>query len=508
MKHDEAKQDTLTANCEKEQLHLSGKIQAIGYMLVAEADTLEIIATSDNISALTGADAEQMMSLSLSNLDWLPERLLVDLDSPNGSREYVFNHYIHNERMHLRSFRGDGQIIIEVEPAKSKHSFSYSGGDGKLATPTLDTKRDESEYWNTLLKSLMAILPFNRTLLYRFSDDFSGEVVAEKVEEGEPLYLGLKFPASDIPSIARQMYYENPSRLIADVEANPVALAVDKKVTVDLTWPELRSASPVHSQYLKNMGVSTSYSIPLMISNKLWGIVSCHHPTAVPLDAQFRYEAEQCVRRFCSTYATFLSRRKLAMLREYDDILSSLLSEMTLLTNADDANQFFVNAMKKRYEASHVALHVAGTWYNSDARSDYNDSLEHLDRKYRQDISQYVIHTEAVNNVEGLESLSEPQLRGMMTIRISFERNAPRLYIFRPPEAQLTSWAGNPDKSEQDTNDNGALSPRTSFEKWTQVKGESSVPWSTGDILFAKKVRVSMLNLMSQSHGNWSQRAQ
>lgn len=495
--------EALTANCEKEQLHLSGQIQAIGYMLVADADTLDIVASSDNISGLTGADPQQMLSLSLSTMDWLPEVLLVELDTRSGSREYVFNHYINDERMHLRSFRANSHIIIEVEPAKSKHSFSYSGQDGRLQSPSLEEKRDQVDYWNALLTALMGILPFNRTVLYRFSEDFSGEVVAEKVDEGETLYLGLKFPASDIPAIARQMYFENPSRLIADVAASPVDIVSKENAEVDLTWSELRSVSPVHNQYLKNMGVGTSYSIPLMISNKLWGIVSCHHPEAVPLDAQFRYEAEQCVRRFCSTYATFLSRRKLALLREYDDVLGSLLSQMTLIDDMDEANQFFVNAMKERYEASHVALRIGDSWYNSDADSRFNEQLEQLDRKYRQDISDYVLHTQSVNGLEGLDNINEPKLRGVMTIRISYERNAPRLYLFRPPEAQITNWAGNPDKGKHVEPSSGALSPRTSFEKWTQIKGESSMPWSTGDVLFAKKVRVSMLNLMNQSYGNW-----
>lgn len=495
--------EALTANCEKEQLHLSGQIQAIGYLLVADAETLDIIAASDNISALTGADAQQMLSLSLSTLDWLPESLLVDLDSKSGSREYAFNHYIHGERMHVRSFRADSRILIEVEPAKSKHSFSFSGQDGKLHSPSLHEEREQTDYWNSLLTALMGILPFNRTILYRFSDDFSGEVVAEKVDDGEPCYLGLKFPASDIPAIARQMYFENPSRLIADVAASPVDVVSKDDTDIDLTWSELRSVSPVHNQYLKNMGVGTSYSIPLMIANKLWGIVSCHHPETVPLDAQFRYEAEQCVRRFCSAYATFLSRRKLALLRDYDNVLGSLLSQMTIVEDIDEANQFFVDAMKKRYQASHVALRIGDSWYNSDEDNRFNQKLDLLDRKYRQDISDYVLHTQSVVDVEGLDSIAEPQLRGMMTIRISYERDAPRLYLFRPPEAQVTNWAGNPNKGKHVEPSGGTLSPRTSFEKWTQVKGESSMPWDTGDVLFAKKVRVSMLNLMNQSHGNW-----
>ena len=503
MKSNTENVEALTANCEKEQLHLSGQIQAIGYMLVADADTLDIVATSDNISGLTGADPQQMLSLSLSTMDWLPESLLVNLNTKSGSREYVFNHFVHDERVHLRSFRADSRIIIEVEPARSKHSFSYAGQHGKLQSPSIDEENAQTEYWNSLLTALMGILPFNRTVLYRFSEDFSGEVVAEKVDEGEIRYLGLKFPASDIPAIARQMYFENPSRLIADVASPSVDLVSKDQVEIDLTWSELRSVSPVHNQYLINMGVATSYSIPLMISSKLWGIVSCHHPQAVPLDAQFRYEAEQCVRRFCSTYATFLSRRKLALLREYDDVLGSLLSQMTLVEDIDEANQFFVNAMKKRYEASHVALRIDDSWYNSDEDHTFNDKLELLDRKYRQDISDYVLHTQSVTDIDGLDNITEPQLRGMMTIRISYERNAPRLYLFRPPEAQITNWAGNPDKGKQAEPSGGALSPRTSFKKWTQIKGESSLPWSTGDVLFAKKVRVSMLNLMNQAHGNW-----
>ena len=122
---------------------------------------------------------------------------------------------------------------------------------------------------------------FDRVMVYRFAEDFSGEVIAEEREEEMEPYLGLRYPASDIPPQARELYRTNLVRLLRDVDAEPVAIMSSNGVAdaakLDLGKSVLRAMSPVHLQYLRNMGVASSLTISLISGGALWGLIACHH---------------------------------------------------------------------------------------------------------------------------------------------------------------------------------------------------------------------------------------
>lgn len=120
-------------------------------------------------------------------------------------------------------------------------------------------------------------------MVYRFAEDGSGEVVAETCKPGIGSFKGLHYPASDIPVQARELYKRNLLRVIADVDAVPVAIepAHDEKgQLLDLSYSILRSVSPIHIEYLKNMGVRASMSISILVDGELWGLFACHHYSA------------------------------------------------------------------------------------------------------------------------------------------------------------------------------------------------------------------------------------
>ena len=493
--------DDVVANCEKEQLHLSGQIQSFGALLVVDSELQEIRYASVNTEDILGIEAGTLIGQSLTGQSWFDDVLCAEIGKSEGDRVCRFDHQLDGRVVNLRVLRGDNTFIVEVEPVNEDGSHWSLSELRAMLYPPANNEWGAKDYWNQLLAAIASVLPFHRLLLYRFEEDWTGEVIAEQARENDIQYLGLKFPASDIPQIARKMYFENPSRLIDHVDQPAVDLISESDTPPDLTWSDLRSVSPVHAQYLRNMGITTSFSIPIILSGNLWGIVSCHHPSHLYVDAQSRYQSEQLVKHFCSIYATYLSRQRLSLLSTIDDKISSITAQMSLLEGSDEALNLLLNETTDTCNGSFSAVVMNGSWTCSTDDTDIS-LLNSIDKHFRQDTSDYILSATNVRALPGLESVEEADVRGALVIKLDHSRENTRLYIFRGPEKQLVEWAGNPDKSKAQVNETGALSPRQSFEKWTEVKGEASLPWSKSDVLFAKKARVGLMRFFNHIRRN------
>ncbi|QJR80374.1 GAF domain-containing protein [Alteromonas pelagimontana] len=484
--------EDLLANCEKEQLHLTGKIQNFGALLRIDDKTLNVTHVSENCALFCGESPESLLGKSVSAISWLHDDDFQALPENAGSRTLLLYREANGIPVHIRLIRGKGFYIVEVEAMPEEKSRASLSELEAMLYPSSGASWNDSDYFDRLLNTLSSLISYERAMLYRFEEDWVGEVVAEHTVNAEILYKNLKFPASDIPEIARKMYFENPSRLIAAVAAEPVTVISRENAIPDLTWSDLRSASPVHLEYLKNMGVMSSYSIGLIISGKLWGIVACHHPKPIYFDAETRSKAEALVKQFCSVYKTYKARQRVRQLGEADnkvhDMLLLCLGERA--SSVACANLAFW--LKQNFYCTTVAIVINGQWYQNGELID-ESTLNKLDRYLSRDVSNHIFHTQNMSSEQDDEALATASTRGVMAIRLSYEKQALRCYILRPPEAQHTYWAGNPKKASQQASNTGALSPRSSFEKWTQVRGNESRPWTVEDQLLVKKLRAVLL---------------
>jgi light-regulated signal transduction histidine kinase (bacteriophytochrome) len=244
-------------------------------------------------------------------------------------------------------------ILIELEKNTKIEIIPIQ----QLQRPLLSAPQNEEElmrYHDLLLGTFREIIHFDRVMIYQFLEDWSGNVVAEATSKGIGSYLGLHFPASDIPQIARDLYLKNPSRLIQDAKADSVnILGIDKTVP-DLTWSDLRSVSPVHLEYLEHMGVRTSFSVPIRLGGKLWGLVACHHLTIKTLSPDQRHSCASITNAYALGIAYYFSSQRLQALdsidrridkilealSEYEDLLEGIESSGELLTEALNAESF------------------------------------------------------------------------------------------------------------------------------------------------------------------------
>ncbi|MEC9150215.1 MAG: GAF domain-containing protein, partial [Pseudomonadota bacterium] len=161
-------------------------------------------------------------------------------------------------------------------------------------------------------RQLRMALQIDRVMVYRFRDDLSGEVIAEAARDDLEKFHGLRYPRSDIPDQARALYVRNRFRIIADVEAQPVPIEPGVSIDgdpLDLSMSSLRAVSPIHIEYLKNMGVGASLSISIIIGGKLWGLFACHHYGPKLLPYSQRTAAELFSEYFSLTLDRTLARQ-------------------------------------------------------------------------------------------------------------------------------------------------------------------------------------------------------
>jgi len=276
--------DNITiTNCEAEPIHIPGSIQSHGYLLALNKTDNTIQYCSENCTALLNKPLNQILgkpfSEFFSNED---ANSLAAYSAKTEDAVMPFAFTLGNQTFHITAFSTKENRVMEFE------SFSPEG----LELPDLFFQTNRFAYYTERADNLQMlcqdvadetrkITGYDRVMIYRFDKDYNGQVFAEsRIDSVEP-YLGLNYPASDIPVQARDIFLLNRIRMIANVQVTNVPLyALDENAdnkSIDLTLSTLRSSSPMHIQYLKNMGVGATFTIALINQGKLWGLIACHH---------------------------------------------------------------------------------------------------------------------------------------------------------------------------------------------------------------------------------------
>jgi light-regulated signal transduction histidine kinase (bacteriophytochrome) len=272
--------------CEREPIHIPGAIQPHGALIAARADGLLVSHASANLAAILGRPADSMLGRPLQDAigeaacrillgslrrDGIAFGKVFALPGPKGSS------------LHLHAHRSNQTICVDIEP---RHIEPGSRSPIIMAQSVLETfnqATSRAELCELAVRGLKAITRFDRALAYRFGHDGHGEVIAEARAARLQPYLGLRYPASDIPPQARRQYLLHPVGAIADASYQPVPMladpALDDDTPLDLTHSALRSVSPVHREYMRNMKTAASLTIGLSHERELWGMLVCHHAT-------------------------------------------------------------------------------------------------------------------------------------------------------------------------------------------------------------------------------------
>jgi light-regulated signal transduction histidine kinase (bacteriophytochrome) len=482
----------LVTQCEKEQLHLSGAIQSWGALLRFNAAG-SVTHASANLADFVGTSAETALA---GAVDW--GWLLGDLDllpaEPGAGR---IRHHIQepaNRVLDVRLIRdGQGGILAEIErPYHGENAIDLHAWQRTLLRIP-EGEDSLSVYHQALLDGIAALSGFDRLMIYRFHDDWSGEVVAEKTTPALGSYLQLRFPASDIPDIARQLYLLNPCRHIPDAGANPVPLLGHAETPADLTYTDLRSVSPVHLTYLANMGVGASFSLPIRVANRLWGLVACHHLTPHTISAAHRQACVTLVSAYNLDLSSWLASRRMQMVDSLDRRVDKVLEAIAQYPNPLDGIEFSGQTLIEALGAEGFALAVD----NEIVLLGNTPQLEEMgliDAWFTDRWQESLFATDRLADIFNDNPLLLAVASGLMAIKANSSRSGwVRFYWFRPEEPYSVHWAGNPNKPMTEQAGAIMLSPRRSFEKWVEVRTGYSRPWSDADRMTAAKFRNTLL---------------
>ncbi|MCB8837610.1 HWE histidine kinase domain-containing protein [Aurantimonas sp. VKM B-3413] len=507
--------DVDLSNCDREPIHLLGQIQGFGFLVAVSMDWM-IQHVSANIGAFCGREADEILGgpvadiLPPSSLHAIRGRL--QLLAPNEGSERIFgvDLFQTGRAFDVAIHISDESIVIEAEPSSQTEAVN-PGALVKSMIARIQRCESLPQLYNECVRQLRAITGFDRVMLYRFSENGAGSVIAEALGRSIEPFLGLNYPAADIPKQARALYIRNQIRIIADVDATPVPVVPPINPhgqALDLSLSLLRSVSPIHIEYLQNMGVSASFSISIVIDGKLWGLFALHHYSARHLPMELRSTAELFGQMVSLVIEGRLAKEMRLVEETARDLHDKVVGRLISTTPSIDELIDFASDFRELIAADGFAL-----WAHGVARTvgtcPFPDDLPALSRFLNRAAASRVYATDNLGAVYPKATDFADRAAGLLAIPIS---RTPRDYLlfFRREIVQNVTWAGNPQAKEAVYGPNGSrLTPRKSFEAWQETVRGKSTAWTLSEMKAAEALRVSILEVLLRfNEENERQRAQ
>ncbi|KPN17100.1 GAF domain-containing protein [Luteimonas terrae] len=474
--------------CANEPIHLSGAIQPHGYLITCQLPDWTIRHVSANVEALTGATPEEMLRHSLR--EFLTDDLIQAIAETIGfgepgappQRAAVGNIGPMANLCDISVHVADGLVHIEIEPQPRSAGERSPTVVAQTMIARVAASEDIDDFNQRVAEQVRLLTGYDRVMVYRFRHDDSGEVVAESRDSALPAYMGLRYPASDIPVQARSLYLRNRIRVIPDATYVPVPILPDRDsrgAPLDLGQMALRSVSPVHLEYLANMRVVASMSISIISGGRLWGLIACHHRTARRVPPGVRAAAD--------LFGLFVSMRVASREQQHaialEENARSVRDTLALrLDNAADprlAMQGELDLLNRAIDCDGVGLVQGGHWYSAGRAPDETQLPGLLDWLQRSNTGTGAVSTERAvdwaGNVEAADGLA-----GVLALPLDLAKNE-WVFFFRCEEVEEVRWAGRPDEPFLVNEDGEKIGPRASFSAWHETVRGTSAPWSDGD---------------------------
>jgi light-regulated signal transduction histidine kinase (bacteriophytochrome) len=488
---------TTIQNCDQEPIHALGLIQGHG-ALVAFDQNGRVVAHSANASSLIGPLPAIGMQTSDAQFDAIARDVVArSLADPRLSIETVACRGANDQLFDLVAHWSDGLLLLEWEakPADAPSATHYATLlQGAMQQLQRNAEFSVADLLQIATHAVQMLTGFDRVMAYRFLPDDSGEVIAESRPADMAPYLGLRYPAGDIPAQARRLYVLNPIRHIADVHAQTVAIepALDPQTghPLNLSHSILRSVSPIHIEYLKNMGVTASMSISIIVEGKLWGLIACHH--RVPLSVS------HAVRLSCTVLtqvlAIMVERTELSQRGQAENRIENLRGQIAdALASSEDATAGLLaaNAALLNLIPSDGLSVVVGQRVGSfPAHLDRMAAIRVAD--FLTDSHQDLLATDSIvrdaPQLDGLHGQAS-NTSGLLAIQMSSGEIPITLIWWRVELVETIQWAGSQDKITAAGPNGGGLRPRASFEIWKETVRGTSRAWSNVDRFAARELK-------------------
>ena len=506
-----------TTNCEREPIHIPGAILPHGAMLVMDPETLEVLQVAGDTLGLIGLGQRELLGRSAHEIFRSDQVEIlsalsanVNLAKPRHLLDPVLR-VIPAQPLDASLHRSGPSLVLEFEAADLADRFA---ADPLAGVHEMVEGLDAAVSLQTLCQMaadrVRGVARYDRVLVYRFMQDDSGWVIAESREKHLEPFLNLHYPAADIPLQARALYVKNWLRLITQVNYEPAPLTpADNPRTgepLDMSQAILRDVSPIHREYLRNMGIDASMSISIIRHGKLWGLIACHNYSPRILPRHLRAICEL----FGSMFSLQLEARENG--EQFQERLASRMVLQNLMLNLASADDYafgltqqspnlldYIHGGDTSLDGSRnggVAVSVKGqlTFLGvTPNQSQIEEMVQWLNTQITP--LESVFSTDRLGEIWPRAKAFADVASGVLAISVSHE---PSDFIiwFRPELVGTTTWAGEPKKLLTAGPDGERLSPRKSFEIWKETVRGRCLPWATADLDAAFDLRVSLLHVV------------
>ncbi len=482
-------------NCSREPIHIPGSIQPHGAFLAVLADNHLVSHASANLPTILGCPIELALGQPLDViLGSAASEALLKVDGGLGLKPTQILQRPDGSTLHLRAFRSGKYICLDIEPMVVEPLNRSPVVLVQGVLKSFEHAASAVELCKLAVVGLKAIGGYDRVMAYRFIRSGDGEVVAEAREERLEPFLGLHYPASDIPQQARQLYLRQRVGAIADARYAPVPLlsyaALDDGSPLDLTHSVLRSVSPVHLEYMRNMNTAASLTIGLAQGNELWGMLVCHHATVRAAGPALR-AAAGTIGQVVSLLLQGLAEaerlgQRLVRGIELARLVEAMAEPVPLSQSLAAAQADLLHLV----DATGAVLRFAGEHSFLGSTPPPAAALRALDRLLAQASGEVLAIDDLGQRVPELADCTSLG-SGALLLPLAMVGDDAILW-FRPELSRTVTWAGNPAVHASVDPETARISPRASFKAWEETVRGRSAPWTPVDTTLAREFRQAV----------------
>jgi len=488
--------------CAQEQVQIIGQIQPHGLLFALSEPDLVVRQVSANISAFLGMSPESVLDRPFESVlgAQLFEAFHAQLTSDAGSSVASFHIPQRGSAVEAQciAHRQDGVLIVELEPIEGAHSLAPLDFDAHIQLPLsrMRAASDVLELARVAASEVRRLSGFDRVMVYRFDENWNGEVIAEAVGHSPVSYFGLRFPAGDIPPQVRQLFLLNVIRAIVDVDATPAPIIPGMSPltgkALDLTYSALRSASLIHLEYLRNMGVQSSLTVSIIVEGRLWGMIACHDPKAHRLARSTRSVCELIGQTLAAQVALRADSAALQTRLTARELLDNVVAKMETAESLVEAAQSEGTPLLNLFDADGLVFRIDGVLSGQGAIAGTELLVPVIDG-LRSLASRGVASSNELGKVDPDLAAYASVASGALLIDLG-EATDDYLLFLRRELVETIAWAGNPNKSVvADRHDR--LHPRKSFEAWQETVHGASRPWTETELESGLLLREHLLRL-------------
>ncbi|MCC8358982.1 ATP-binding protein [Salinimicrobium sediminilitoris] len=478
-------------NCAREPIHIIGKTQAHGVLLSVDPENFKIIQVGENATQFFGKTFDSLLEKDLTSL--LGEEQMTGFVELLNSEEISVPRevFINNTKFLMLAHNSGPNLILNFEPLQEVDSSYHFQRQLTRVLNKFKAAKSVDQLCNAATILTKEMFGYDRVMIYRFDEEWNGEVIAEIKEEDMGSWLGLHYPATDIPAQSRELFLKHQVRVITDVHYTPVPITPEisplNEEPLDISRSGLRAVSPIHIEYLKNMKVGASLSAAIIIKGKLWGLIACHHKTAKYLDF---YQRESC-RFLVQMFSTELTLQENTALITQAKLSESIRRQ--LVVQMQEENDVVKALSEGNVKFTQIiscgggAIFMKDQWkpVGNTPETEQLESLLNFIKKQPKNLFSTRNLSALLPEADAYKEVAS----GVLCIKIAEYKY---IFWFKPEQVQEVNWGGNPKDKAFYNEKEDRLSPRKSFEKWSEKLTGISEAWQENDRDVARALRESI----------------